>query len=440
VRDVEHEVLIAHRDRPMTRPSSGRSTDLHSAPLVCTLPDVQSMVHSRRRIAGLSIHAAAAALLVPAFIWLAPPSHWDQPLLLASLIALGVVADFHDVPLPSGISLDAGMALALIALVCLGPLPAVLVDLVPMVVGGFIRRDTLIREGNLANVAAYGWKELAAAGVLAIGATHGLSVAVVPWVLLAGAVQLLVNWSIGPAVYGTLWLGHPLRTMAHTLADFVPAASVMYVVAAVTIVLTGPAGLLALALFASIAVLPQTALTYAARTRPVGRLDAATATQRYAHALALHLGLRRVERRHLARVIALAIARRDEAGDPIAYARRTLADPSRASFEAGHAGEWWNGGGGPAGLRGAVTPLTARIAAVADTWSALTARGGPQLSHAEALEELDNASGTRFDPRVVLAAHAVVAEERVSATEPAPEPRLHVLRVPAPLRRALAAG
>jgi HD-GYP domain-containing protein (c-di-GMP phosphodiesterase class II) len=85
-----------------------------------------------------------------------------------------------------------------------------------------------------------------------------------------------------------------------------------------------------------------------------------------------------------------------------------------------------------------VTPLSSRIIAVADTWSALTARGGPQLSHAEALEELDNASGTRFDPRVVLAAHAVVAEERVSAGEPAPEPRLHSLLVPAPLRRALA--
>ncbi len=397
------------------------------------------MVHSRRRIAGLAIHAAAAALLVPAFIWLAPASHWDQPALFFALLALGVVADFHDVPLPSGIRVDAGMALALITLACLGPLPAVLVDLVPMVVGGLVRREKLVREGNLANVAAYGWKVLAASAVLAL-APRGLPVAVLPWLLLAGAVQLLVNWSVGPAVYGTLWLGHPLRTMARTLADFVPAATVIFTFAALTIVLTVPLGLLALALFAVIAVLPQTALTYAARTRPVGRLEAAAATQRYTHALALHLGLRHVERRHLARVCELAIARREEAGDPIAYARRTLADPSRASFEAGHAGEWWNGGGGPAGLRGAVTPLTARIVAVADTWSALTARGGPQLSHADALEELDNASGTRFDPRVVLAAHAVVSEERVSAAEPAPEPRLHGLGVPARLRRALAAA
>jgi hypothetical protein len=377
------------------------------------------------------------AALLPAFIWLAPASRWDRPELLVVLLTLGVIADFHDVPLPTGIRLDAGIALALIAVACLGPLPALLVSLVPLVVGALVRREPLLRAGNLANVAAYGWEAVAAALVLA-QAPAGLPLGALPWLLLAAAVQMLVNWSVGPAIYGTLWLGHPFRALTRMLADSVVAAAIVVTLAAFTSVLTVPLGLLALALFAGIAVLPQTALTHAARTRPVARLDPATATARYAHALALHLGLRRSERRHLARVCQLAIARRDEAGDPIAYARRTLADPSRASFEAGHAGEWWNGGGGPAGLRGPVTPLTARIVAVADTWSALTARGGPQLSHAEALEELDNASTTRFDPRVVLAAHAVVAEERVSVSEPAPEPRLHGLGLPAPLRRVLA--
>jgi hypothetical protein len=179
---------------------------------------------------------------------------------------------------------------------------------------------------------------------------------------------------------------------------------------------------------------------YASLTRPVARLDPLTATRRYSQALALHLGLDRHERRHLVRVTELAFERRADAGDPIAYARQTIRDPSRASWEAGHVSEWWNGGGGPAGLRGPVTPVTSRIVAVADTWSALTAKGGPQLSHAEALLELENAAGTRFDPRVVQAAHAVVAEERVSETEPAPEPRLHTLHLPAQLRRAMAGG
>src|SRR3954447_4685389 len=154
-----------------------------------------------RRGLGVTFHAAAAAALVPAFIWLAPASHWDQPGLLLSLLALGVIADFHDVPLPSGIRMDAGMALALIALALLGPLPALLVDLVPMTVGALVRREPLARAGNLANVAAYGWKALAAAGVLALGAPHGLSAAVLPWLLLAAAIQLLVNWAVGPATY-----------------------------------------------------------------------------------------------------------------------------------------------------------------------------------------------------------------------------------------------
>jgi HD-GYP domain-containing protein (c-di-GMP phosphodiesterase class II) len=117
-----------------------------------------------------------------------------------------------------------------------------------------------------------------------------------------------------------------------------------------------------------------------------------------------------------------------------------MRDPSRASCEAGHVSEWWNGAGGPAGLRGPVTPLSARIAAVADTWSSLTARGTPELSHSDALDALDSAAGTRLDPYVVLAAHTVVAQERVSAAEPAPEPRLHRFRLPARLRAVLAAG
>jgi hypothetical protein len=380
------------------------------------------------------------AALVPAFLWLAPASRWDRPGLLLALLALALIAHFHDAPLSAGIHFDAGMALALIALAVGGPLPALLVDAVPVVVGALVRREALLRAGNLANLAAYGWKAIAAAAVLTLGGVDGLSSAALPWLLLAAAVQMIVNVGVGPAIYIPLWLGRPFSAFVQMFATTVPAASVMMSLGALTCVLAGELGVAALALFALIAVLPQSALTYAARTRPAARLDPLTATQRYAHALALHLGLKHRERRHLARVAELAFARRADAGDPIAYACATMRDPSRASWEAGHVCEWWNGAGGPAGLRGPVTPLTARIVAVADTWSALTARGGPQLSHAEALLELDQASGARFDPRIVLAAHAVVAEERVSAAEPAPEPRLHTLGLPAGLRRALVAG
>ena len=394
---------------------------------------------SHPRVA-LAIHAAAAAALVPAFVWLAPPSSWDQPGLLLVLLALAVIADVSEIKLPNGLSFDAALELVLITLVFLGPLPAFLVAVVPIVLGGLVRGETIIRQGNLANVAAFGWETLAGAALLSAAGVSAaaLGVEALPWVLLCGMVMYAVQVSIGPALYVPLYLGHPWSAVPRMLADPVPATVVMVTLAAATTVLYPPLGIAALGVFAVIAVLPQTALFLAARTRPVAALEPVVATRRYSHALALHLGLDRAERRHLARVTELAFSRRAEAGDPIAYARQTLRDPSRASWEAGHVGEWWNGGGGPAGLRGAVTPISSRIVAVADTWSALTAKGGPELSHADALVELENAAGTRFDPRVVQAAYAVVSEECVSPAEPAPVPRLHALRVPAPLRRALA--
>jgi hypothetical protein len=386
------------------------------------------------------IHGALVVALAPALIWLAPQSHWDQPGLLLLLIALAVIADFNEIPLARGVRFDAGLPLALITLAWLGPIPALLVDVVPIAIAGLMRGQRIVRPGNLSNVAAYGWEAVAASSLLAAVGVHSLGIDALPWLLLAGVVMCFVNFWVGSGFYLPLYLGLRASELPGMFFSSLPTALAMVVLAAVTTVLFGPLGVLALALFAVIAVLPQSALTLAARTRPVARLDPLTATRRYSHALALHLGLDRGERRHLARVTVLAFARRADAGDPIAYARQTIRDPSRASWEAGHVGEWWNGGGGPAGLRGAVTPVTSRIVAVADTWSALTAAGGPQLSHADALAELENAAGTRFDPRVVHAAHAVVAEERVSATEPAPEPRLHQLHLPAPLRRVIAAS
>jgi hypothetical protein len=234
-----------------------------------------------------------------------------------------------------------------------------------------------------------------------------------------------------------MWLGRPLRAMTRALVDMVPAATVMVALAAVTVVLMGTHGILGLALFALIAVLPQSFLTYAARTRPIARLDRATATRRYAQALGTHLGLSRVERRHLASVTAAAL-RRPATGDPIDYAAATLRDPSPANMDAQMSTEWWNGRGGPVGMAGESIPLAARVLAVADTWSSLTASGSPRLGHGEVLELLRAAAGARLDPIVVSAAAEVVAQECVSPAEPAPEPRLHHLRVPAAVRRTLA--
>jgi len=105
---------------------------------------------------ALAVHGAATIALVPAFVWLAPPSQWDKPGLLMVLLALAVISYVTEITLPNGLSFDAALELVLITLVLMGPLPAFLVAVVPLGIGGLIRRETVVRQGNLANVAAFG--------------------------------------------------------------------------------------------------------------------------------------------------------------------------------------------------------------------------------------------------------------------------------------------
>jgi hypothetical protein len=392
-----------------------------------------------RERAGLLLHGSAALALVPAYLLFDPAAHWDQPLLLAVLCALATIAIFHDVRLVRGVHFDATAALALIATALVGPLPALAVIFPPIAVNALCGRERLLRVGNLANLAAYGWYTLAG-GLLLDAVGHSpAQPAALGWLVGVGVVQLLINWALAPALYGTLWLGHPLRALVVVLRDALPAGTAMATLGAFTVVLSAELGLLALALFALVAVIPQSALTYVARTRPVGLLDPLTAACRYANAMAVHLGLTRAERRELDAVIRLAHERAVN-GDPGQHLGHTVVDWSEVSCAAGHVTEWWNGAGGPAGLPGGIIPQSARIAAVARTWAALTAEGSPRLGHLDALAHLDGAAGVRLDPKVVRAARSVVAQERLSPAVPAPEPRMHRLHVPEPLRRALASG
>jgi HD domain len=390
-----------------------------------------------RRRAGLTLHAALAAGLIPAELWLAPRSSWDAPVALLALAVMAVVVDRHDVPLPSGIRFDGLIAVSLITVALAGPVPALAVALTPMIVNGVSGHERLLRAGNLANLAAYGWYTLAGSVLLQVAVDDPASPSAVGWLVVAGVVMQLVNWAIGPAIYGPLWLGHPFRVFVDLLVDTIGAGMVMIALAAGCVLLVGPIGVLALIVFAAIAVLPGSFLTYAARSRPVARLDHAVATKQYALALAMHLKRSRRDRRHLARVIA-ASQSQSATGDPIDYIRATAVALRPVTVDAQLSTEWWNGNGTPIGLRGDAIPIAARILAVAETWSSLTARGSAQLGHHDVLERLKADAGKRFDPAIVRAAAAVVAQERVTSSAPAPAPDMHRLRVPAPLRRAIA--
>jgi HD domain-containing protein len=358
---------------------------------------------------------------------------------LLALAVMAVVVDRHDVPLPSGIRFDGLIAVSLITVALAGPIPALAVALTPMIVNAVSGHERLLRAGNLANLAAYGWYTLAGSLVLQLAVDDPASPSAVGWLVVAGVVMQLVNWAIGPAIYGPLWLGHPFRVFVDLLVDTIGAGMVMIALAAGCVLLVAPIGMLGLIAFAAIAVLPGSFLTYAARSRPVARLDQAAATKQYAFALAMQLKRSRHDRRHLARVIAASHSQ-SAPGDPIDYIRATVLDLRPATVDAQLSAEWWNGDGTPIGLRGDAIPIATRILAVAETWSSLTARGSVQLGHHDVLTTLKADAGKRFDPAVVRAAAAVVAQERVTSAAPAPAPDMHRLRVPAPLRRLIARG
>jgi HD-GYP domain-containing protein (c-di-GMP phosphodiesterase class II) len=65
--------------------------------------------------------------------------------------------------------------------------------------------------------------------------------------------------------------------------------------------------------------------------------------------------------------------------------------------------ERWDGNGYPTGRAGEEIPLEARVLAVADAFDAMTSDRPyrPALSRREALAELEQCSGTQFDPEIV---------------------------------------
>ena len=88
--------------------------------------------------------------------------------------------------------------------------------------------------------------------------------------------------------------------------------------------------------------------------------------------------------------------------------------------------ERYDGKGYPQGLRGEEIPLGARIIAVADAYQAMTSNRPYRaaLSREQAIAELLAGKGTQFDPVVVDAFLAMLAEEQaIRAEDTAPMPR-----------------
>jgi diguanylate cyclase (GGDEF)-like protein len=84
-----------------------------------------------------------------------------------------------------------------------------------------------------------------------------------------------------------------------------------------------------------------------------------------------------------------------------------------------HHHERWDGGGYPDGLAGDDIPLEARIVAVADSYSAMTAERPyrKRMSLEQACAELERCAGTQFDPDVVRVFVDEVRNQRVLRDE-----------------------
>jgi hypothetical protein len=378
-----------------------------------------------RQTRALVFHALAVIALVPALALWAPASDWSDPVLLLALLAIGVIADLNEVRLPTGTRWDATTVVVLVAIALAGPMPAIALSFVLLVFGDVVRRDRkLVRPGNLANLAAYGWDVFVATQVLVLAGVSEISAQAAPALFAAGVAMLMTNFFIGPVVYGPAFLGQPARRMLSELKDGMLLADVvMSALGATVAVLTASFGMLALALFALITVVPQTAFTIVTRPRSISNVDRVEATKVYAAALGDVFGMSKGEHRILA--CACELSGDGVPGDEDALSQCSLGEIDEACFLALYSHERWDGTGSPAKLPGPFVPLGSRVIAVAQAWSAQTAQGTPELSHEEALLGLAARAETQFDPAVVEAARTVVEQEAQFTPLPAFQPRLH---------------
>jgi hypothetical protein len=396
-------------------------------------PDGASRARARL---SLGANLTPAAVAVALFVVLSPPASWDQPVLVGALAAIAAIAHLAEARLKLAVALyfDASIVLAVLTLVIAGPLPALLVWLVPDVISRLLsRQDPILTPGLVANASSFALAVLAGYGALQLADAPSMAAAA-PALYTAGLLMYAINFLVARLTFAPLYQGYRPAALVRTeLLEMFPPFAAMLALGVVTAVLIGPLGVFALAPLALVVVVPQLALAQLGRVRSVTRLSPPEATMVYAAAIADVLGLEREERRKLASAGALIAP----LGCEGAEAGRFRVEHSHdAVLAALHINERWDGMGWPAGLPGTWTPLASRVLAVAGAWSDLTAGGTLELSHSEAMLDLSLRAGEELDPTIVEAANRVVAEEQAFVRAPEFQPRLHRLPLPRAVRRA----
>jgi hypothetical protein len=190
-------------------------------------------------------------------------------------------------------------------------------------------------------------------------------------------------------------------------------------------------GVLALALFAVVVVIPQYVLPVLLRPQPIRDVPYPQAVALYALAIAHVLDLDRDTRPMLE--------------DAATFLDIKVYQPVQGKLRSAEFGHWsgvqetllfyrehWDAPGGvPGAVEGELIPLTSRVLAVADVWARLTAAGSPELTHLQALSVLQSRAGYHFDPGVVNAVAEIIGREQLGLYgDSAYEPRLHRMPLP----------
>jgi hypothetical protein len=251
-------------------------------------------------------------------------------------------------------------------------------------------------------------------------------------IALGGLVMIVVNFLVAALLFDVLGAGHRFLPVARReLLKPAPATLTMIAIGTATVFAYIELGILALALFAALVLIPQIVLPALLRPRPVSALSYGEAVALYGEAIGEAMKLRRRDR------LVLKDAAQFIQERPLCPRGGVLSDLSDghrlALVEAVlYYRENWDGHDGiPGAVAGDMIPLTSRVLAVADSWSRLTSADSPGLTHAQAMNQLEARAGMHFDPKVVAAAARVVEAERLGISAPiAYQPRFHRARVP----------
>lgn len=380
---------------------------------------------------------------------------FNEPISLGVLLAIAFVMFASQAHLgmrtAGGIRFDASYAIATIALVVGGPVPAFVIWVLPEIVGRVVIREiSLFTTGFLATAASFGLGVLGGDAVLALADT-GAASASAPGLFAAGVAVWAINIAIVGPVYDLFETGaqQACRTLREDLLPHTPAVLGILALAAVSWLLVPLIGYFAFILLALVVLTPQHSAELIARGRSIGALGEGEATRLYADAIAVELGVTADDRRLLAtasqtaprsgewnlgrlsdELAAWIVELGSEGSDPEAARSRLATVVSLRSEEA------WESclalGDASAG-----TAALGGILRCARRWSSMTAADTAMLGHEQAMLALALESGTSLDPEAVEAAAAVVAREgRLTPESTDFQPRLHRLPLPRGVRRA----